>query len=729
LLAKLRNLQHLDAPSGGTLLAAALLQTATQPAHALTIRDLATTGDTQYIALEGKFEAGDDRKFVDKILAIERAVIVLDSPGGMADPALAIGRAIRLKGFDTVVRDGSACTSACALVWLAGSSRYMGQTAKLGFHAVFTMEDGRPQEKGAANAVVGAYLAMLGLPTRAIRYVTTAPPHSLSWLSFEEAKNLGIALERAGTGFPPDAAQTKTDPQKDGGQSPPEPRPAPHTDPSTPAPELKSASLSEAISAYQRGDYAAAQRLFLPLAETGDSDAEAYIGVMYAKGEGVPQNYVSALAWLRRSALAANPRGQYNLGYVHANGLGVPKDYGEAIKWYRRAAEQGFALAENNFGLMYANGWGVARDAAQAVYWYQRAASQGNAHGQFNLARMYAAGHGVPKDDTEAFRWFRKASDQGLASAQNGLGFIYAQGRGVLKDYSEALNWFRKAADQGDARAQNNLGTMYRNGWGVQKDPEQAINWYRKAIAQGDALAQANLGSMYSAGSGVAKNFAEAVRLFRKAAEQEHPLGQHYLAYMLYRGQGTPKDVGEAVKWWKRAADQGHVPAQNDFGWMYVQGHGVPKNFVQAYKWFSIAATRADASQAQVRLRAVNNCKHVAAKMTATQIAEAQNLARTWKPTIGTESSIMSAGNREDLLFCSKGGSDVRATRNSSGRNKTESVSARPSGANKCSALQARCAIEAGGTCNSATGHWRYMGYEHAHMRYNDCLSRGLAGR
>jgi hypothetical protein len=69
------------------------------------------------------------------------------------------------------------------------------------------------------------------------------------------------------------------------------------------------------------------------------------------------------------------------------------------------------------------------------------------------------------------------------------------------------------------------------------------------------------------------------------------------------------------------------------------------------------------------------------------------------------------------------------ATRTGSSRNKTASASANPGATNKCNFLQARCAIEAGGYCNAATGYAQYMGYEHAHMRYNDCISRGLASR
>ena len=32
---------------------------------------------------------------------------------------------------------------------------------------------------------------------------------------------------------------------------------------------------------------------------------------------------------------------QYNLGVMYANGHGVSQDYAEAAKWYRLAAEQG----------------------------------------------------------------------------------------------------------------------------------------------------------------------------------------------------------------------------------------------------------------------------------------------------------------------------------------------------------------------------------------------------
>src|SRR6476620_8819456 len=82
--------------------------------------------------------------------------------------------------------------------------------------------------------------------------------------------------------------------------------------------------LDDGTIAYNRGDYATALRLF----EQSAAD----------KG----------------SAIA-----QFNIGIMYANGQGVAQNYSEAVKWYGLAANQGFADAQYNLGLLYANGQGV----------------------------------------------------------------------------------------------------------------------------------------------------------------------------------------------------------------------------------------------------------------------------------------------------------------------------------------------------------------------------------
>ena len=112
---------------------------------------------------------------------------------------------------------------------------------------------------------------------------------------------------------------------------------------------------------------------------------------------------------------------QYNRGVIYAIGDGVPQDHVEAVKWYRLAANQGFALAQANIGAAYFNGQGVPQDYAEAVKWSRLAADQGDALSQFNLGVMYGKGQGVPKDYVEAYAWLSLAAKNGLPQAEEFL--------------------------------------------------------------------------------------------------------------------------------------------------------------------------------------------------------------------------------------------------------------------------------------------------------------------
>ena len=163
------------------------------------------------------------------------------------------------------------------------------------------------------------------------------------------------------------------------------------------------------------------------------------------------------VTWYRIGANLGFAGAQYNLGLCYANGQGVAQDYAWAVKWFRKAAEQGLAKAQYDLGVCYYYGRGVAQDYAEAVKWYRKAAEQGDAEAQNNLGECYANGEGVPKDDNEAVKWFRKAAEQGNDKAQYNLGVCYHNGNGVARDYAEAVKWFRKAAAQGYAEARDEL--------------------------------------------------------------------------------------------------------------------------------------------------------------------------------------------------------------------------------------------------------------------------------
>ena len=61
------------------------------------------------------------------------------------------------------------------------------------------------------------------------------------------------------------------------------------------------------------------------------------------------------MKWYRLAAEQGYADAQNNLGVMYRKGQGVPQDDKTAVKWYRLAAEQGNADAQYNLGLMYRN--------------------------------------------------------------------------------------------------------------------------------------------------------------------------------------------------------------------------------------------------------------------------------------------------------------------------------------------------------------------------------------
>ena len=91
----------------------------------------------------------------------------------------------------------------------------------------------------------------------------------------------------------------------------------------------------DATDAYKRKDYETAYKLFLPLAEQGNTQAQSNLGLMYDNGTGVPQDYKEAVKWYRLAAEQGDASAQYHLGIMHYNGgQGVPQDYALAHMWF-----------------------------------------------------------------------------------------------------------------------------------------------------------------------------------------------------------------------------------------------------------------------------------------------------------------------------------------------------------------------------------------------------------
>src|SRR4051812_40998610 len=98
---------------------------------------------------------------------------------------------------------------------------------------------------------------------------------------------------------------------------------------------VAAASLEEAKTALDQGDFLSAQRTFSELSNQGDRTAQRQLGLMYDEGQGIPKQYHQAVRWYAVAASQGDPEAAYYLGRIYQDGRGVPKDYARARRWYR----------------------------------------------------------------------------------------------------------------------------------------------------------------------------------------------------------------------------------------------------------------------------------------------------------------------------------------------------------------------------------------------------------
>ena len=149
--------------------------------------------------------------------------------------------------------------------------------------------------------------------------------------------------------------------------------------------------------AYKRGDYAAAHRIWKPLAEQGDASAQYNLGLLYQYGLGVERQLAVAAKWYGRAAENGDADAQKAIGDLYVKGFWGKKDYAKAATWYRMAAEQGHPEAERKLGILFAQGRGVARNPDAAREWLGRAVEQGDTEAETWLPRLRPEPQSAPR--------------------------------------------------------------------------------------------------------------------------------------------------------------------------------------------------------------------------------------------------------------------------------------------------------------------------------------------
>ena len=77
----------------------------------------------------------------------------------------------------------------------------------------------------------------------------------------------------------------------------------------------------------------------LQAAGQGYVPAEEAVGMMYALGKGVQQDFAEAGKWWTKAAEGGNLHAARNVAVLYSNGEGVPRDREISTKWTRYVVE------------------------------------------------------------------------------------------------------------------------------------------------------------------------------------------------------------------------------------------------------------------------------------------------------------------------------------------------------------------------------------------------------
>jgi TPR repeat protein len=321
-------------------------------------------------------------------------------------------------------------------------------------------------------------------------------------------------------------------------------------------------------------------------ARLGLREAQYELGLMYAHGQGVEQDFEEALVWVTKAAERGLAAAQYLLATRLLGESGqAPQDI-KAVWWYFRAAEQGHTRALYKMGKLWTQAQpGIAAACMEAT------AAQGLAEAQFACGKAAASAHEHAPDFAVALSYYRQAAEQNFAPAVCAIGDLYAAGNGVPRDAATAQTWYRRAVGLGWPAAQMALATLDEVGTGRNargKKPRRGsaaerrrddVRWL-KVEERGDAEARFHLGQMFEQGLGVDADLPRAQALYLLAARQGESRAQFALA------QAAAQQDPQALEWLEKAAHNGHAAAQCVLAQQLGEGLGRARDPLQGLHWF-----------------------------------------------------------------------------------------------------------------------------------------------
>ncbi|MCC8166259.1 MAG: sel1 repeat family protein [Planctomycetes bacterium] len=313
------------------------------------------------------------------------------------------------------------------------------------------------------------------------------------------------------------------------------------------------------------------------LANAQDADALLIMGILYANGIRVPQDYQKAAEYYLSSAEKGNAIAQRNLGLLYDCGVGVPQDYAKAAKWYRLADYNDdpaatFALG----GFPYAFREQIfPRHLGSYNFWRLKAifstfGPQLEDRMEQSFWQSYYSSEEYVQNDMEIVNQVYRRAMNGDGEAQLRMSLFYLQGQCVEKKAHEVNKWLRKSAENGNIRARFILSRYSHDDAQYCIEPlgnDAVIKAWKKEAAD---------------------SRVESYFTFSHSDEDDHALLRvgYMPAIKKYWRRPEIFTDGTILTHIIKAADDGDPEAMAFLVWSNLVGYGGPKNFDLARKYF-----------------------------------------------------------------------------------------------------------------------------------------------
>ncbi len=129
---------------------------------------------------------------------------------------------------------------------------------------------------------------------------------------------------------------------------------------------------------YNASWYSEALPLCQKTCDLNGGEGCTYLGILYAEGKGVKQDYQKAITYFEKACNKNSEAGCYNLGDVYVSAM---KDYQKARSYYEKACNLHVRDGCYNLGVIYYNGQGVRQNFQMAKEYLGQACDMGQQDG------------------------------------------------------------------------------------------------------------------------------------------------------------------------------------------------------------------------------------------------------------------------------------------------------------------------------------------------------------